>query len=288
MCAFDLLATVAGNLLLEGEISQSTIVEKDQAVNVKDVVMEEQRDEVNPLTVEHCHQASAEISSLNLGIGLQAQPLQCDAKGVAVPQHDDALNLASGITLSDYLGKDDAKHNTDLMYDDKDEFCHLPAKSEQCSAVLKESCMPNLHECVKQLGNQEELLPLNGNVIKGSEDVKFFDRKPPQAIGLDSSFKPFLSMNRYACGSLSPSRGDNVKVVARDDDENSSGCTQPRIMKPNRWPSHIGGRKIRKLLASKYRRAAPKVKNRDLSDTGNIYSPSFLALLAVFNIIGIV
>lgn len=152
MCAFDLLATIAGNLLLEGEISQNTSLEKDQAVNTEDVVMEEQLDEVNPPKVEHC-------DHLSLELGLQAQ----------AHQHNAALTPASVITSSDCLAKDDDLDKIYLNDDDKGEVLSHSAKVEHCSE--------------------------NGHDSHGLEDVKFFDKKPPETIVSDSSFKLSLGLD---------------------------------------------------------------------------------------------
>ncbi|KAL2898956.1 Telomere repeat-binding protein 2 [Bienertia sinuspersici] len=108
--------------------------------------------------------------------------------------------------------------------------------------------------------------------MHSSKDLEFFDGKPPQVASSDCSIKLSLGVDHYPCGSLSPcsdrnNNHNNVNVVSRDDDENFSECNQPSTKKAARMPARIGDRRIRKLLASKYWRAASKTKDGDLSDT---------------------
>ncbi|KAE8656805.1 Telomere repeat-binding protein 5 [Hibiscus syriacus] len=59
-----------------------------------------------------------------------------------------------------------------------------------------------------------------------------------------------------------PAKRDDVNVISRDDDEKSLECTHPSpLREPFRSTPHIGDRRIRKILASKYWKVAPRSKN---------------------------
>ncbi|KAL0452827.1 UNVERIFIED_CONTAM: Telomere repeat-binding protein 4 [Sesamum latifolium] len=62
---------------------------------------------------------------------------------------------------------------------------------------------------------------------------------------------------------------NNVKLGIRDDDENSFGCNKSSTrVRPFRPQPRIGHRRIRKMLTSKYRKVAPKLKGCGLYNTG--------------------
>lgn len=265
LCAFDLLATVAGKLL-EGECSQNTSTEKDQTCNIQDVVMEEQ-DEVNLLLkAEHCDEGSIEIATLNLDLGLQTQDKDCYVKETLGPQNDPPSPPASVITSSHHTDKDDSLVKMD-MNDDKSDFCSHFRNSEVCAHGHRDSCIPKVNESSELYDGKGAILSGNELDMHSSEDPEYFNRKAPTVASSDCSIKLSLGTDHFPCAPLSPFRNNNVNVVSRDDDENSSECTQPSALKVARFPTRIGDRRIRKLLASKYRRAAIKAKDGDHSDT---------------------
>lgn len=269
LCAFDLLATVAGKLL-EGECSQNTSTEKDQTCNIQDVVMEEQ-DEVNLLLkAEHCDEGSIEIATLNLDLGLQTQDKDCYVKETLGPQNDPPSPPASVITSSHHTDKDDSLVKMD-MNDDKSDFCSHFRNSEVAHGH-RDSCIPKVNESSELYDGKGAILSGNELDMHSSEDPEYFNRKAPTVASSDCSIKLSLGTDHFPCASLSPFRNNNVNVVSRDDDENSSECTQPSALKVARFPTRIGDRRIRKLLASKYRRAAIKAKDGDHSDTGKYFS----------------
>ncbi|KAI3470749.1 hypothetical protein Pfo_027412 [Paulownia fortunei] len=61
---------------------------------------------------------------------------------------------------------------------------------------------------------------------------------------------------------------NNVKLGIRDDDDNSFGCNKSSTkIRPFRPQPRIGHRRIRKMLTSKYRKVAPKLKGCELYNT---------------------
>jgi hypothetical protein len=74
---------------------------------------------------------------------------------------------------------------------------------------------------------------------------------------------------------------DNVTVVGRDDDENFSGCSHPSLKtKSFRSKTCIGDQRIRKRLASKYRKVARESKHDTLSNNGEFTFNFHMELIA--------
>ncbi|XP_043694031.1 telomere repeat-binding protein 4-like [Telopea speciosissima] len=102
------------------------------------------------------------------------------------------------------------------------------------------------------------------------------DMKPHALLSLDNSVEVPLCRDHVPYDSF-PGCWDDLKVVSRDD-ENSSSCTQPSNVTSRGFksPPHIGERKIRKLLASKYWKMAPKLKDEDISNSDGEMKPLHL------------
>ncbi|KAK6145375.1 hypothetical protein DH2020_022195 [Rehmannia glutinosa] len=61
---------------------------------------------------------------------------------------------------------------------------------------------------------------------------------------------------------------NNVKLGIRDDDDNSYGCNKSSTkIRPFKPQPRMGNRRIRKMLTSKYRKVAPKLKGCELYNT---------------------
>ncbi|XVF68792.1 hypothetical protein PTKIN_Ptkin11bG0030000 [Pterospermum kingtungense] len=98
------------------------------------------------------------------------------------------------------------------------------------------------------------------------EDPVVMDDKPPALVSSDSSGKARSCGDRNPFSSF-PAKRDDVNVVSRDDDEKSSGCTHPIPIKKSFRPTpRIGDRRIRKILASKYWKVAPRMKDATCSN----------------------
>lgn len=209
MCAFDLLATIAGKILLDGEISPTSsnkLAGKDHSAFSENNIKKEQHHEVRPLNIEPCDQNLKELPH---------------------DQHD-ASSSEKAVT-------------TEMLVDDKRKY---EIRSYSSKIEVDEMMKPVK---VEQLNT--------GNVLIGTG---------PDKCQSDSSVKVSFC-NDHTHGSFSLS-GDDVKVVSRDDDENYSGCTQPSTSKKAfKPPPHMCERRIRKLLASKYWKVAPKLKGDDLT-----------------------
>ncbi|KAI5603411.1 hypothetical protein BDE02_01G217400 [Populus trichocarpa] len=252
MCAFDLLAIVAGKLLLDKESapsSSNTSADKDQCAVVNSAVKYEWQDEEKPLKVEACDQGSA---ARNFFV---SDPSQVHGQGRSNAEKlrndkskNDIGTFASKVegVSSEYREFGDCKLEVETKRAVKDE----PGKS----GVVLSSTAANMCSL---------------------EDPVVLDAKPPALASLDSCAKVPLCRNHIPNSSY-PTNQDDVNVVSRDDDDNSSGCTHPITKKKFFRPApRIGDRRIRKILASKYWKVAPKFKDATVSNSDGDLKPVF-------------
>ncbi|KAH9619800.1 hypothetical protein KSS87_012885 [Heliosperma pusillum] len=238
LCAFDLLATVAGKILLEGEGSHETVPVTELS-NVKDVAMDVDNIGIRSLVVEHCDPGGLEAASPPLTLELSIRGLDQDfnVKETPVPTPNSSVGPSSALPLFDCLEKNGPLAMIDL------------------NGALG---------CVQE----GDRLFGNGPDSHSIEDPEILDEKSPTLLSSDGSVKLTLGNDHYPCSSQSPCRdNNNVNVVSRDDDENSSECIQPSTKKTVRSSACIGDRRIRKLLESKYRRIASRSRDGDLTDS---------------------
>lgn len=270
MCAFDLLATIAGKLLLNTESSpgsSNTSSEKEQCTNDN----QDCEDGKKVLKMEPYDQGSIDRTSLVSEIVPQGHDENISSKESLLPQNDDHSGVTPMITTSncsERLGSD--------------KLVNGKIKSEMGCFVSKIE-VGSSGDC-KLDGEVKTLVNDTGKVLTGndadlcsSEDPVVWDGEAPALVSSDSSTKvPF-------CGDHIPQKSrpvsrDDIKVVSRDDDENSSGCTHPNIStKYFKRVPRIGDRRIRKILASKYWKDSPKLRGETLSNPGK-WMPNILKL----------
>ncbi|KAM7496527.1 hypothetical protein LguiA_020941 [Lonicera macranthoides] len=254
MCAFDLLATVAGKLLLEGEPSPSPVdrlTRKEQCVVVRDSVKKEQKGEEDPLKIKPCDKSVSE-GSFSVSEPVSQAPIVNHTLKEFLDVHNDAASVISSDCSEKVdstaklvngesrigLGSFDSKVNVGLSGYGVSFRCMLEDKSKK--KAITESPFT-------------EKVSVSANVdMCSSED--------PSA--LDNSVK-VPCRDHSSCG-FSPVCRDDVKLVSRDDDENSSWCTQPSTGNKAPRPSPcIADRRIRKILASKCWKVTQKVKEEE-------------------------
>ena len=276
MCAFDLLATVAGKLLLEGQgsASSSNIQNgKEMCTIVEDSIKKEQQGADKSSKVEICDQGSCGLHHIS--------------KEFSHAHIDDCSGLASVITSSD--GSDTINSADKLVNGkSKNRLGSFSSKVEVASSRCK-SFDGTIENEIKEQIKME--IPTTGNASNSTKaDVCSFDdpalrfRESPALVSLDNSVKLPLGTAHVHSGSF-PACQDDVNLVIRDDDENSSGCTLPSTMKKAFRPSpRIGDRRIRKLLASKYWKVTPKLKDGEHFNAGECFClllkwvpPNFIA-----------
>ncbi|XP_031254976.1 telomere repeat-binding protein 5-like [Pistacia vera] len=273
MCAFDLLATVAGKLLLDKQTpptSSNASTDENQSAVVKDSENKEKQDENKQLKVETSDQGSWDRGFFVSELVSPAQDQKYSLKESPCNQEDAPLGFASVITTSDCSeGFSDQKLVNGKA---KNEMGILASKVEVGPSGYREYGDCKIEVETKKFIKDE--LHKTGKVQFGTkvdgcslDDPVVWDGKPPAVVSSDSSPK-LPSCRDHSPHSSFPASRDYVNVFSRDDDEKSSGCTHPNTTKKSfRAAPRIGDRRIRKILASKYWKVGPKLKDVTLSNT---------------------
>lgn len=285
MCAFDLLATVAGKLL-EGEDNPGATellsgVEKgavgDDSVK-KEKVVKDNPEKLIPCVEEKCSRNFfvSEIIS-------QAPAAKHNIKEVSRAQNDACSAFASVITTSD--GSDMFASAAKLVNDQSKTECRNFSKvdAEHYGSTISISRLDVENKnCIKtepaMTGKEPRSARADTCCI---EDLIVQDVKPHALGNADNSFKFPVKPSVLDEGSKEgilrdqgprgsfPTCRDNVKLVVRDGDENSSGCTAPRkLNKAFRPPARMGDKRIKRLLASRYWKAPSKMSSEDCFNIG--------------------
>ncbi|KAM7257893.1 hypothetical protein ACFE04_013634 [Oxalis oulophora] len=248
MCAFDLLATVAGKLLHEKESSPSGSTSKnDHCADVKNTVKANCPEEYKPLKVETCDPRNC---SRKFFLSELVSQVQDNSESPPFPQNGVQLGNGSVITTSDFSEKV-ISQNLGKSLNDMDSS---GSKVDVGPVLYRESVNCNV--------DGKDILNLSKNV----DDPVVWDGKHPALVSSDSSVKVNLCGDYFPHNNNFPVNQDDVNFVSRDDDENSSGCTQSvSKRKVFRSATHVGDRRIRKILASRPWKAAPKWNDARLS-----------------------
>ncbi|KAJ6715924.1 TELOMERIC REPEAT BINDING PROTEIN [Salix koriyanagi] len=241
ICAFDLLAIVAGKLLLDKK-------------KLLPVLVIHQRTKIN----------------VQLLIVLSKESL--------VTQNDLNLGLASALTKPDCAERSNAERL--VSGQTKNEIGTFASKAEGDSSEYREFGDCKSEAATKRAVKDE---PHKSGMVQSStvvnmcnlEDPVVLDAKPPALVSSDSRAKVPACGNHISNSSY-PTNQDDLHVVSRDDDENSSGCTHPITTKKFFRPApRIGDRRIRKFLASKCWKVAPRLKDATVSNSDGNFKPVF-------------
>nr|XP_016516150.1 PREDICTED: telomere repeat-binding protein 5-like isoform X1 [Nicotiana tabacum] len=251
-CPFDLLATVAGKLLGEGESSPDSTCSprgKEQNAIVKDEKIKEKS------YAEGCYERGFFISELVS----QAPVVNRSLSELPHAQNDTISGPASVTMSSDCSEKlPFAKQfvNGETREEEHGVFssCILDTESDKQIKI--------------ELSNNAKVSTTKGAAISSSEFPDVWDKKPSTLlVTSDDSVKLSLSPYPAPCRAFPVIRND-VKLDNRDDDENF-GCTQPST--PNKASGsapRVRDRPIKKLLASKYWEENLKSDNEGHANTG--------------------
>ncbi|MCD7452345.1 hypothetical protein HAX54_016273 [Datura stramonium] len=262
ICAFELLAAVAGKLLLESESSASSNagapVGKDEFADCRATIKREQMEDDKALDQGSCVE-SAYIP--------EAADQEQNFKNVSSkPYHTENksfLESASTIIGSNSLTNDWSEVKTESCKEVNAD-AKLQIKVEGGSPYLDDPCDIRIMEGTqKQLDDdskQTELSVANACSVKAPIEKNVNNSA---LINSDSSVQLPLYRDPIPCASFVKSR-NHVKLGVRDDDDNYFGgyrrSTKIRTFKPT---SHIAYRRIRKMLTSRHWKVAPKLKDYD-------------------------
>ncbi|CAJ1933131.1 unnamed protein product [Sphenostylis stenocarpa] len=259
-CAFDLLATVAGKLLQEREnpaISSDTSLQKEQCR-----FLEECQDANKPSKSELSVERSCDKKSLT---------------GFPHLANDGHVEIASTVTSYSCLERFIAKELVDGNSQIKKENVTSEVKLDSSGYHQKDSHFMLDGDTSKGKDEMHELekVPIGS----GIEMYSFgdpLDESQPALISLGCNAKLSGFNDRIPCSLLSKSC-ENVPVVSRDDDENSSGCTHPintktRSLRPK---TCTGDNSISKRLASNFQKVAQKPKHNTLSNSDGVRKQTY-------------
>ncbi|WCJ20509.1 Telomere repeat-binding protein 1 [Euphorbia peplus] len=279
MCAFDLLAIVAGNLLQEKDSPprySNTPGEKDDCLIVNDAIKYEGQDEEKNIKVEARDQGSPARSFVVSDLVSQVNEQKSCSNEPSYAPNNLNIGADSAVATPELVDK----FGVQKLSKDKNEQENgvFASKVDICSLEYREFDHCKLDGETSKIGNdcQKSGKVPNGSVADMcvSEDPVVSDGKPLAHVSSDSSTKAPLCGN-HNFHIFSPSR-DDMNVDSRDDDENSSGCTHPRTTKKFFRPTpRIGDRRIRKILASKYWNVAPRMKDAALSNNDVDWKPRY-------------
>lgn len=232
MCAMDLLATVAGKLLADQDNSSSVPNTSAAKAKKRKSVKEEHFDEIPPLKNVAMEKdvGSGSVSAF------PRQAKNCLAENSSTRNGADTV-LESLTVKSNMLAKIPECGSYGI---------HHAGSSSSAEPEQVHQAEPKVSR------RQADGHPVAYGIFN-SVDV---DGKPPALVSSDSSSCIPLSSHDKEHQTSSLYRGVVQYTADREDDENSSGCTHPSTIENKGCkPQYLGNHRIRKLLASKVRKA---------------------------------
>ncbi|KAF4365411.1 hypothetical protein F8388_012776 [Cannabis sativa] len=222
ICAFELLASLAGKLLQESESSSacSNASEGNHRSFDEDVIKHERHAEDTLLKEECFDQGSSEESAFASEISSQ--------------------NIGQKLLSKRFL------------HSERDVVSERTSNRADLVNVI-----PTFHNCPPKV----ETGTLSKANLCNSKDPMELQVEFPTMVNLENDVKLPSLREHVSNASFSKHRND-IKLVGRDDDENCAGqnksSTKVKAFRPS---VRIGDRKIRKLLTSKYWKVAPKLRD---------------------------
>lgn len=250
ICAFELLAAVAGKLLQESESSTSSNAAEGTKLNKYDIKQEQE--ECKAARSECIDQGSC-IESVFLPKALQHNMKKTQSKESPLVEIDSVLEHTPNIVGSDVSQEVACKQNDDNIENGAEIQLEPAVKHSGYSTVANNTC--------------------------SSKDLMELCINTDMLINSDSSVHLPLYKDSVPNDSFAK-HGNDLKIGTRDDDENLFGCkqlcTKRRAFRPQ---SHNGYHRIRKMLTSRYWGVAPKLKDCELYKTGKWKLSAFFLLL---------
>ncbi|XP_038680220.1 telomere repeat-binding protein 4-like isoform X2 [Tripterygium wilfordii] len=274
ICAFEMLASLAGKLLEESESSSASSIasEGNDLPLISDaVIKQEQKDENEPLIADCLNHGSCEESAFVPELGLRKRDGKCFLKEIPADECDSILERASITRNSDFSEK--------LSSDVKSVICKIETTSgdfrgvtEGGSPDLVESCDGKLENRFGRQQEAEKLVAgyMTMNIANGSKYPMDLCLEFPALVNLGSKVELPTCLDPVPDASFTRHR-NGVKLGSRDDDEKFLRCSKfSTNIKAFRALTRTGGRRIRKLLTSKYWKVPPKLKDYDTEETGGL------------------
>ncbi|KAF7040795.1 hypothetical protein CFC21_050672 [Triticum aestivum] len=257
MSPFDLLATVAGTLLVDHENSSNAPSINAAALTYarkRKSVKAEQYDDVPSLksiAVENCIAGSG---------GVCASPRQAN---ICLAENSSTRNGTDPVLESLTV-------KPDMLVRDSVFSCTKSCNRAHGVGGIPECGSSRSLEATNQVQVQQ---PMDGDTtalysLVSSVDL---DGRPPALVSSDSSSGVPLCIHEKDRTTSPLCHAEARHAADRDDDENSSGCTHPCTTGNNKsyMPQYTGDSRIRKMFASKIRKAARNKMCGEMSNKGS-------------------
>uniref|UniRef100_A0A7C9ENB3 HTH myb-type domain-containing protein n=1 Tax=Opuntia streptacantha TaxID=393608 RepID=A0A7C9ENB3_OPUST len=253
ICAFELLATVAGKLLEESECSSassSAALGFNLHGNSDDVIKKELQDVDKSLGREHDEQGSSE-GSVSFS-GLQRDVCKGKLETVSEPNGEHASPFSS------FACSDKAYSNSKFTILESDGEFVKPANKIGGSPRCGDSDKTNLENGINRQLDANEGTTRDFTTTRSPATVNSEEKvMSPPGRGSNPNASFFKNEN-------------GVRVGCKDDDEILSHYSQPNsTMKAYKSSTHFGDRKLKQLLTSKCWKTAPKLKDYEPSNRGS-------------------
>ncbi|KAL0299183.1 UNVERIFIED_CONTAM: Telomere repeat-binding protein 4 [Sesamum radiatum] len=267
LCAFELLAAVAGKLLEESESSASSNIAEgkvkvgscldgDEKMQPKDDVA---------MKSESLDRGSSAESAFVPEICVQEHKLLF--KGLPQAENDYVVDYSSVHASPDPVKKIDCDIKLGICEEknsDGNTTCEIGA-----SACFNDSFNHKV-ESEPKVQSKDEKYQIGDLSMANRSTVKDSIGECVNTNVLNNS-ESSVQLPLYrepVAGAFFRKHWNDVKLGIRDDDENSFGCNKSSTrIRPFRPQPRIGHRRIRKLMTSKYWKAAPKLKDCELYNT---------------------
>lgn len=277
ICAFELLATVAGKLLQESESSASSNAAdvKDETVFQKDGIKQEKIEAGKCLKSECLDQGSSVESAFVSEPVVEGQKIKDGFGGSLCPKDCSLEEQTSTVLESDF-----SKAFCDVKLEnsgnvaadgnlDNEVRGERPKDGDPCGGKLEIEIQPRIDE---DRNLTEDLTVANDCTVKDPME-NYVNNNTLHLTNSESSVHFPLYRERFPGVSFAKHRND-VKLGVRDDGENSYRCYKHSTkIRGFRSQSRIGYKRIRKMLTSRHRKTALRLKECEFSDSckWNIY-----------------
>ncbi|KAI3734887.1 hypothetical protein L6452_14367 [Arctium lappa] len=274
ICAFELLAEVADKLLQESESStSSTGSEGKEPITIPKEGVKHEPLEVNvkPVRSELHDQGSCAESELvapptNLEVKLEPH-----LKELPQSENDSGLERASIVTTSDFVTEVGTNVRREAS-EEKNGVGDIPGKPEGGSPSHGNLCDVSLGDNRAEI--KKEAIEKQSGVLTAAKTYSLKNqvesyvnsrvpKKPTSSVQLSFYRDP-------APNACFPRHRGNVKIDIRDDEEKyfryNHHSTSRGVFGLR---SRAGYRRIRKMLTSRYRKVAPKLRDYELSNTAS-------------------
>jgi hypothetical protein len=250
MCAFDLLASVAETLLTDPD-SSSNVHNTSRAVtsygrnrkSIKGEYFNESLPLKNMAVMKDCGSGYAVGSG-----GVAALPRKGnDGLAENLSTRNEAESTVKSLTVK-----------SNMLARDSSVRCRRPCDISRGLGIICEYGAFGI--CHPRSSNSAEA---------GQAHQAELDDRPPALLSSDSSSGVLLCSHDKEHKAASLCQVEMQHAADRDDDENSSGCTHPSTTGNEGYKPHfLGNHRIRKLLASKVRKAARNKTSGRVSSIG--------------------